>query len=288
MNENGISDKASLSLDAEDLVKALYRTLLLREPDEIGLKAHLSQVRNGGSLENMLLNFVTSPEFSIRFSEFYHQHLSASETRFVLDNSQHGEIDLLVRQIINSAAKHRVVVDVGAKGREGSNSYDLLRNCRWKGLLIEANPALIPVIEKNFSGFDVKVVHCAVSDSEGKGVLHIGVNDGVSSLTEATAKLWGDTRGKVEVPIRRLGSILKENNIPHDFDLLSLDIEGEDIRVMNDLIGTTSYQPCWVIIEASWGFATKRLEDVPFSEAVRQLYSLADQTTANLILRRRF
>jgi hypothetical protein len=55
---------------------------------------------------------------------------------------------------------------------------------------------------------------------------------------------------------------------------------------MNDVIAT-GYKPRWVIIEASFDFATRSLYDLPFSEAVRDLYRMSAQTPANLLLRLR-
>jgi FkbM family methyltransferase len=273
-----------ISLDPESVVASMYRALLLREPDEYGFRAHSARLQEGVTPESMLRDCVMSSEFSENLPRFYREYLDRQRTRFVLDSSQYGEIDLLVRRMIDTATAHHIVVEVGAHGRDGSNSYDLARFCRWRGLLIEANPALIASIEQEFSGLDVQVVHCAVSDSEGSGVLYIGTNDGVSSLSEVNARHWGEMRGQVEVPIRRLGGVLAEYDIPLDFDLLSLDIEGEDIKVLNDLISETSYRPVWVIIEASFGFTTNTLDDLPFCEAVRNLYKIVDRTVANLIL----
>jgi FkbM family methyltransferase len=269
----------------EAIVTAMYRTLLGREPDESGLKTHADFLRGGASLEAFVRTCLTSAEFRSNLGTFLGEYIENSKKLLLLEHSQNGEVDLLVRQMINTAAKHRIAVDVGANGKARSNSYDLLRSCGWKGLLIEANPALIPKLEKEFSGLDIALVHCAVSNSEGKGTLHIGVNDDVSSLTRANTEGWGAMRGEVEVPIRRLGPILEEHKIPTDFDFLSLDIEGEDIPVLNDLIGSTPFRPRWVIIEASWGFTVKTLADAPFSDSVRGLYSIVDQTVSNLILR---
>lgn len=179
---------------------------------------------------------------------------------------------------------HRV--DVGAGGRERSNSYDLMRHFGWRGLLVEANPALLGSIEADFAGLDMRLVSCAVSNYEGRATFTLGANDDVSSLDPAAAAGWGDTTGSVEVDVRRLPSLLSEQAIPFDFDLLSLDVEGEDIRVLNDLVDTSAYRPRWVIIEASHDFKVRTLEDAPFSLGVRRGYRVHTATSANLILAR--
>ena len=67
--------------------------------------------------------------------------------------------------------------------------------------------------------------------------------------------------------------------------MLSIDIEGEDIKVLNDVIGS-GYRPEWVVIEASLDFSIKSLTDLPLLQTVRDEYDLVAQTRANLILER--
>jgi hypothetical protein len=44
------------------------------------------------------------------------------------DHSQNGEVRMLLREMISRSVAHMIVVDVGAYGRSGSNSYDLMRH----------------------------------------------------------------------------------------------------------------------------------------------------------------
>ena len=270
-----------------NLIEALYRTLLLREPESQGLDENLGHYikhfAEGGAASIPIMAFLSSDEFIQNFPRFQDHYLKSGGNKFTLDQSQHGEIDLLVRLMINAAAKHRIVVDVGANGRARSNSYDLLKFCRWKGILIEANPALISAIEQEFGEFDVQIINSAVSDYTGDGILHIGSNDDVSSLTEENARNWGETKGSIPITVRLLSDILNIYNIPADFDLLSIDAEGEDIKIFNEIL-LNGFRPRWVIIEASFEFSTKSLSDLPFCDLARQLYRIAGQTKANLIL----
>ena len=269
----------------EQSVTALYRALLLRDPDERGLKAWSDLVLGGRlTLPELVERICRSQEFARNISKFSSRY---GAVRFTNDVSQHGEADLLVREIVNSSARHRLIVDVGVLGRDGSNSYDLLRWFGWKGLLIDANPRLAAKIREEFAGFDCELVGAAVSNYTGKARFYVGVNDGVSSLQRQAAAGWGPIRDEIEVPVRRLGDILAEHSVPPDFDVLSLDIEGEDIKVMNDLIDNSPYRPRWVIIEASYDFKTKSLADLPLAPSVREAYEMFDQTKANLLLVRR-
>jgi 2-polyprenyl-3-methyl-5-hydroxy-6-metoxy-1,4-benzoquinol methylase len=55
-------------MDEERFVAALYRVLLLREPDRVGLSAHVDALKNGKTPEHVARLFVKSPEFMAKFS----------------------------------------------------------------------------------------------------------------------------------------------------------------------------------------------------------------------------
>lgn len=200
----------------------------------------------------------------------------------MVDHSQFGEFSLFLK--VARPKRNGVVVDAGTLGKEVSNSYDLLSQLGWRGILIEANPHLWERIEDEFAGLNSSLVRCAVSDVAGPVVLHLGVVDGVSSIMRAAAEAWGPVRGSVEVQARRLGDILDEQQVPMNFDLLSLDLEGMDAAVLNDLIENTSYRPRWIFLEASLDFQTRSLRELDLSPGVQAEYQIAGQTVPNLLL----
>jgi len=161
-----------------------------------------------------------------------------------------------------------------------------MKHFGWKGVLIEANPNLIQSIRDEFSGLDVELVSAAVSNYEGEADFFFGSNDAISSLNRDATASWGAVSGSVRVPVRTLRGILIERKVPADFDLLSLDIEGEDIKVLNDTIEHSYYRPQWIIIEASYDFQTKSLNDLNVSSTVIENYEIVEQTDANLMLER--
>lgn len=276
--------QASATIPVISAIASCYRVLLRREPDKAGLKGYMDAISNGSlTFEQALASFVESDEFQARMPE---ARTASDQIQFAEDQSQFGEFSMLLRHWINGTARHRIVIDVGARGRGGSNSYNLVRMFGWRGLLIEANPALIEGIRADFAGLDFELLNFAVSDYDGRATLHIGTNDDVSSLNAAAARGWGPTRGAVAVEVKRLGPLLQARAIPPDFDLLSLDIEGEDIKVLNDLIGTSTYRPSWIIIEASHDYQVKSLDDLKILSVVKSNYQIVGQTSANLILKR--
>ncbi len=276
----------SAAVSVRSAVEAFYRVLLMREPDLPGLNANVALITEGQrTLEETLAAFFKSEEFQSIAPRVLESYAPAPQTRFTNDHTQYGEFGILLRQWVNAGASHRIVVDVGARGKERSNSYDLLKEFGWRGVLIEANPLLLAAIQAEFDGLDYELLNVAISDYDGSAVLHIGINDDVSSLDPGAAGAWGQIQGTVGVEVRRLHPLLQAREIPPDFDVLSLDIEGEDIKALNDLIGAGYYCPRWVIIEASFNYATRSLHELALSEAVKARYRIVGQTPANLILK---
>ena len=276
--EPGVTGSSAATFTARDVVTALYLGVLGRDPDPGGLAHYAAQLdAEPGILGRMASEFHLSQE--------HHDHVH--QMPVIVDHSQYGEFKLLLKRLIAHAAPQGYIVDVGARGVERSNSYDLLRNFRWKGVLVEANPFLHDAIERDFADCDFTLVRCAVGVEEGMQPFYLGANDDVSSLVRDAAAGWGDLNGEIAVEVRRLSPILDEAGVPKQFEVLSLDIEGLDVAVLNDLVDTSEYRPAYVIIEASYDFTTRSLADVGASERVQDMYAIVEQTRSNLILSRR-
>jgi FkbM family methyltransferase len=274
-----IFGKRTLKYNPENFVRSLYEQLLSRTPTPKEVAGHVKELRDGSTdAAEMVAHFVESEEYA--------QLGSAGQSNFINANDQFGEIALLLREWASRSVTQKIVVDVGARGRERSNSWDLIKHFGWRGLLVEANPSLLPIIRKDFSGLDYTLVGAAVSDFNGSAEFTIGSNDDVSSLDAAVAASWGQTRGTVQVDVRRLPEVLAEHGIPLEFGLLSLDIEGEDIKVLADTIAGSAYRPDYVIVEASQNFQNTSLQELDLPDIVCDTYEIFAQTRANLLLRR--
>ena len=265
----------------EDVVASCYRALLGREPDAAGLRNWTAVPGQAFSLQVLLDGIMQSEEYARR-------HVATPRRppeNLVDDRSQFGEVRLLLRDMVNNAARHRLVVDVGANGITGSNSYDLLRHFGWKGLLLEANPQRGEAILRDFAGLDFELVNVAVSDYAGEATFFLGANDDVSSLVAETAQVWGPLRGELRVRVERLSELLATRGIPRDYDLLSVDAEGEDVRILNESTAA-GFLPQWVIMEGSQDYSVTSLEQLPLNDVVRSQYVITGRTSANLILKR--
>ena len=61
----------------EELIHALYRVLLLREPDPLGLQSILTSLHEGTDFENLLTSFVSSDEFAYIHQNFIARYVAS-------------------------------------------------------------------------------------------------------------------------------------------------------------------------------------------------------------------
>jgi len=131
-------------------------------------------------------------------------------------HSQHGEDGLLgevFRRIGAAGELSEWCCEFGAwDGLHLSNTANLILNHGWRAVLIEARPERCDLIRDNLPADRVHAV-CAMVSTTGPG---------------------------------RLDELLERTEIPVDFDLLSIDIDGHDIHVLRSL---RRYLPKVVCIE---------------------------------------
>jgi hypothetical protein len=127
--------------------------------------------------------------------------------------SQFGE-DGIIQAIIDIiGAKNNWCVEFGAwDGKYLSNTWTLLNDRNWSGVLIEGNADRVAKLEEAHRGGNVTVKNAFVGWS-------------------------GDNT---------LDAILSDTAIPQDFDLLSIDIDGNDFHVWKEI---RKYEPRIVVIE---------------------------------------
>ena len=135
--------QGEVTLSATVVVTALYEELLQRGADDAGLHMKLAGLKTGKTtIREIVQEMVASEEFGEKLTSFLNSMNKGGKFRFTNDVSEHGEIWQLVRLWVNEQAQCGIVVDVGARGRERSNSFDLMKHFGWRGLLIEANADL--------------------------------------------------------------------------------------------------------------------------------------------------
>ncbi len=133
--------------------------------------------------------------------------------------SEHGE-DGIIERIFSVIGKgsppsegSRWCVELGAlNGTHGSNVWRLITETKWSAVAIEADQTYFEKLQEVYRGFAVDCVNAFVSF------------EGENSLDQ----------------------ILSRTPIPHNFDLLSLDIDGNDYHVWESML---VYRPRVVVVE---------------------------------------
>ena len=189
-------------------------------------------------------------------------HMCSLGFRFIpSDVSQHMEYSFL-----NSFVRSdwpRIIVDIGANdGRTASNSYNLLTEQRWRGVLVEPNITLHSTIKSNLQDADYQLFGVAVSSTNGRTELRLdNAGDGKQLMASIVkeSNTWFDSvlsSSFVQVTMMRLADLLNKASVPKDFGILSIDTEGHDLNVLS---GLEDWRPRLIISEAyPWNRETYR------------------------------
>lgn len=165
----------------------------------------------------------------------------------ITDHSQHGEQAIIFKWFTDHPPRHSTLVDVGAFGKEISNTYALC-SLGWKGLLIEANPDRAAIVKEDFAGMDVTVENIGISSTTGAQTLYLHSTPGHDSFLPD----WypqTKTKKTAKIQVVPLASVLKDQHIPLDFDFLSIDTEGLDLKIIKKLFTSSKYRPSLICIE---------------------------------------
>ena len=169
-------------------------------------------------------------------------------------NSQYGEDGILEKALEVIGSNDKCCVEFGAwDGKYYSNTYNLLHNLGYTGILIEGDESryqdLLKEADKNTN---IRPV-CA----------YVGFT-----------------------PEDNLDTLLEKHNIPLDYDLLSIDIDGNDYHVWET---TTRYRPKLVIIEYNptiandVSFVQEKNMAISQGSSIRALAELAKKKDYELI-----
>ncbi len=127
-------DRTIAGLAVDEFVGLLYQNFLRRDPDPAA-QDKVERLRSGvSSAEDVIEEILSSEEFGSR----------EDDARLMRDQTQYGELELLIQRWMKATVHDRWVVDVGARGKERSNSWDLMKTFGWRGLLIEARRSSVP------------------------------------------------------------------------------------------------------------------------------------------------
>ncbi len=144
--------------------------------------------------------------------------------------SQHGE-DGIIREIFNRiGTTDKFFVEFGIQDGSECNTRNLLENHGWSGVWMEGSPELAEKARLGFSRFPVKVLHRFLTRE-----------NIVTSFEEAC--------------------------VPKEFDLLSIDVDGNDYWMWDGL--RKHYSPRVVVIEYNATFGPRQAWIMPYDPEFR-------------------
>jgi FkbM family methyltransferase len=205
--------------------------------------------------------------------------------RDILLHGSYGleELDLRLIAAITPEQGHGYFVELGANdGLRQSNTYLLQRRYGWNGLLIEPSPVRYVECVRNRS-FGVRpsfrCAACVDADYEAPFV-EMEYSDLMSvamglDLSRAEALDQAErglpfledaaSRHRFGAIARTLTSLLDEVGAPPEFDLLSLDVEGNELCVLKGL-DFLRYRPRWILAECRDDAVLHHLESVGYHQ----------------------
>lgn len=163
--------------------------------------------------------------------------------------------DLSQQNIIDWFAENppaaKVAVDIGANGKNGSNTRRLINESggQWRGVLVDPGPGALGRLSAAFNPAYVDIDTRAVSNQAGQMTLYLSASHRNHSLHEC----WQTHKrtGEITVEVVTLETILLDYDVPTRFGLLSVDTEGCDWEVIEPMITTTAWRPDMLIHEFS-------------------------------------
>ncbi len=167
------------------------------------------------------------------------------------DTTWHGEFAALW-PLLRECGAGRLVVDVGANdGFYSSNSYPFIKR-GWQAILIEPHPAAFERALRLHAGNKRVAVLCKACGEKHEKIslaLFEGDEDGTHSTLSTPERHHSDRRVEKEITldVEPLESILESQRVAPIFDLLTIDTEGHDYRV---LLGLGRFRPRVIITES--------------------------------------
>jgi FkbM family methyltransferase len=193
-------------------------------------------------------------------------------------HADHGE-DVILRVMFDVMGMPKPsYLDVGAFDPWHINNTALLYASGARGINIEPNPKLIGAFNKHRPE-DLNLC-CAVGTQRmASRTLHLGDNPGLSSFNRELSGV--DYVGEIEVPVWTIPDILIGHRDGFWPDLLTIDIEGEDVSVLSHCLPANGDRPSVVVVESL------RLTDDYSGEWLKLMpqrnYSLYFRTRSNMI-----
>jgi FkbM family methyltransferase len=145
-------------------------------------------------------------------------------------------------------------VEVGANHPTFASQTWHLEQLGWRGILIEPQPDLAENLRRRRSA-QVFAVACSSPANAGQRMT-FHVAGALSSLERDRMAPGAELQRVIEVPVRTLDDVLAEAQAPVPLDLVSLDVEGHELSVLEGFT-LARWRPRLVLLEDHVGDLTK-------------------------------
>lgn len=147
-------------------------------------------------------------------------------------------------------------VEVGAFDGESWSNSSGLADFGWNGIYIEPVPDYMKRCQERHKSNAVQFEQCAIGIETTDSKIHVA--GGLSTMSEnvhvAHKNIFGSAHfsneTEITVPTVRLDTILRKHNVPRNFDLLIVDVEGYEKQVFDSFM-LSEYRPKMIIAELS-------------------------------------
>ena len=127
-------------------------------------------------------------------------------------------------------------LDIGAYDGKCFSTTHALALRGWGGVCVEPSPSVLPALCALYKNNEkIKVLPVAIADTTGKVLFYDSNGDMISSIDSAHAKKWADGCGVnyTELQIDSLSVADLFAKVGHDFEFISLDVEGINFDVFS-------------------------------------------------------
>lgn len=190
-------------------------------------------------------------------------------TRGVTKSRSENFQDLWVLASTNSK-RNGFFVEFGASdGVSGSNTWLLEREYGWDGILAEPSRSSFKELRQNRSCVsDAR----AVWDKSGQKLVFCErIENYLSSVKDESS--GGDVEEEYYVESISLNDLLSEHNAPEIIDYMSVDVEGSELRILQNFFEQKKYSVRLFSIEHNWRQDKKEIIDLLCANNYTNVYS---------------
>lgn len=136
--------------------------------------------------------------------------------------------------------KQGFFVEIGANNGFNLSNTIYLEECfDWSGILIEANPAYFPELSKR----KAVIANKAVAASDGVfEFVDAGLYGGIASTIDPTHAVRTDNANKITIQATTLDKILREHHAPRIIHFISIDVEGGELPIVEQMCALKEYR----------------------------------------------